>query len=112
MHLFAGTAGTLLASWLMARPAAADSRYIIRLLALVTALTTIPSILLLCIDSPSLTRALLWIFVPSVYFYIGPILGLLQNVVPPRMRHHLCAAAVRGECCESDRCPAAGRLAE
>ncbi len=91
MHLFAGTAATLLASWLMARPAAADSRYITRLLAAVTAATTIPSIALLCTHSEPATRALLWIFVPSVYFYIGPILGLLQNVVPPQMRATTCA---------------------
>jgi hypothetical protein len=26
-----------------------------------------------------------------VYFYIGPILGLLQNVVPPHMRATTCA---------------------
>ncbi|HVW70840.1 MAG TPA: MFS transporter [Steroidobacteraceae bacterium] len=91
MHLFAGTAATLFASWLMGLPAAADSRFITRLLAWVTAATTVPSIALLCTHSESATRALLWIFVPSVYFYIGPILGLLQNVVPPQMRATTCA---------------------
>src|SRR5207248_3106958 len=40
MHLIAGTAGTLLAAWLMARRAAADPRYVTRLLGWVTALTT------------------------------------------------------------------------
>jgi hypothetical protein len=34
---------------------------------------------------------LLWVFVPAVYFYIGPILGLLQNVVPAQMRASTCA---------------------
>jgi hypothetical protein len=29
--------------------------------------------------------------VPAVYFYIGPILGLLQNVVPAQMRATTCA---------------------
>jgi predicted MFS family arabinose efflux permease len=91
MHLLAGTAATLLASWLMGRPAAADSRYITRLLAWVTAATTLPSIVLLCTASEPTTRWLLWIFVPSVYFYIGPILGLLQNVVPAQMRATTCA---------------------
>ncbi|HWW78753.1 MAG TPA: MFS transporter [Steroidobacteraceae bacterium] len=86
MHLFAGTAATLLASWLVGRPAAADPRYITRLLAWVTALTTLPSVWMLWTDSFVVTRWLLWIFVPSVYFYIGPILGLLANVVPARMR--------------------------
>ncbi len=91
MHLLAGTAATLLASWLTGRPAAADPRYITRLLAGVTAATTVPSIVLLCTTSEVTTRWLLWIFVPSVYFYIGPILGLLQNVVPPQMRATTCA---------------------
>jgi predicted MFS family arabinose efflux permease len=86
MHLFAGTAATLLASWLVGRPAAADPRYITRLLTWVTALTTLPSVWMLWTDSFVVTRWLLWIFVPSVYFYIGPILVLLANVVPARMR--------------------------
>lgn len=86
MHLFAGTASTLLASWLVGRPAAADPRYITRLLTWVTALTTLPSVWMLWTDSFVVARWLLWIFVPSIYFYIGPILGLLANVVPARMR--------------------------
>ncbi len=91
MHLFAGTAAIVLASWLMSRPAAADSRYITRLLGWVTAVTTLPSIGLLWADSIVMTRWLLWVFVPSVYFYMGPILGLLQNVVPAHMRATTCA---------------------
>src|SRR5882757_2035798 len=91
MHLIAGTAGTLLASWLMSRPAAASPQHITRLLAWVTALTTIPSILLFVVHSESVTPILLWLFVPSVYFYIGPSLGLLQNAVPPAMRATTCA---------------------
>ncbi len=91
MHLLAGTGSTLLASWLMSRPAAADPRAVTRLLAWVTALTTVPSLLLFVVHSQQWTRLLLWIFVPSVYFYMGPILGLLQNAVPPRMRATTCA---------------------
>ncbi len=91
MHLLAGTAGTLLASVLMSQPAARDPRYITRLLAWVTALATLPSIALLCTDSIALAQAFLWFFVPAVYFFIGPILGLLQNVVPPQMRATTCA---------------------
>ncbi|HEX4585977.1 MAG TPA: MFS transporter [Burkholderiaceae bacterium] len=86
MHLIAGTAGTLLASWLMGRPAAADPRYVSRLLAWVAAVTTIPSIAVYWVTSEQAATVLLWIFVPAVYFYIGPILGLLQNVIPAQMR--------------------------
>jgi predicted MFS family arabinose efflux permease len=91
MHLIAGTAATLLAAWLMSRPAARDPRYVARLLACVTALTTVPSLLLYWVTSKGAATALLWVFVPSVYFYIGPVLGLLQNVVPPAMRATTCA---------------------
>ena len=91
MHLVAGSASTLLAGWLMSRPAAADPRNITRLLGWVTALTTLPSIVLYCVPSLRAATVLLWVFVPAVYFYIGPILGLLQNVVPANMRATACA---------------------
>lgn len=91
MHLIAGTAGTLFAAWLMSRPAARDPRYVARLLGWVTAVTTIPSVFLYWATSQSAATALLWVFVPSVYFYIGPILGLLQNVVPAPLRATTCA---------------------
>lgn len=91
MHLIAGTVGTLLAAWLMGQRAAEDPRYVARLLGYVTALTTIPSIVLYWVVPEKAAIVLLWIFVPAVYFYIGPILGLLQNVVPPHMRATTCA---------------------
>ena len=94
MHLLAGTAGTLMAAWLVGRRAAADPRYVTRLLAWVTALTTIPSILLYWVTSKLAATVLLWIFVPAVYFYIGPVLGLLQNVLPANMRATAIALAL------------------
>jgi MFS family permease len=45
MHLYAGTAGTLVAGWFMGRTAAADPRYVVRVLAVVVAVSTIPSFL-------------------------------------------------------------------
>jgi MFS family permease len=90
-HLVAGTAGTLLAAALMGLPAARDPRFIARLLAWVTAAATIPSLLLYWVSSDQAATLLVWIFVPAVYFYIGPILGLLQNVMPAGMRAGACA---------------------
>src|SRR2546430_4938199 len=75
----------------MARRAAADPRYVTRLLGWVTARTAVPSIFLYWVLSAKAATALLWIFVPSAYFYIGPILGLLQNVIPANMRATACA---------------------
>jgi predicted MFS family arabinose efflux permease len=91
MRLFAGTASTVLASWLMSRRAAMDPRHISRLLGTVVGLITIPSILAYWVTSKAAVTVLLWIFVPGVYFYIGPILGLLQNVLPANMRATGCA---------------------
>ncbi len=91
MHLIAGTASTCLAGVLVALPAARDPRFVARLLAVVVALTTVPSLLAYGVHSLSAATALLWLFVPGVYFYIGPILGLLQNVVPANMRATACA---------------------
>jgi len=92
--LIAGTAGTLMAAWFVSGRAASDPRYVARLLGGVTALATIPSIILYWVDSEWAAEMLLWIFVPAVYFYIGPILGLLQNVIPANMRATACAIAL------------------
>jgi hypothetical protein len=91
MHLWAGAGGTLLAAVLMGLRIARDPRYVTRLLAVVTALSTVPSLLAYWVNSTQAASLWLWIFVPSVYFYIGPILGLLQNVVPANMRATTCA---------------------
>jgi predicted MFS family arabinose efflux permease len=91
MHLIAGTAGTLLAALVMGLPRAGDPRYVARLLGGATAVATIPSIVLYWVRPQWAAIALLWIFVPAVYFYIGPILGLLQNVIPAHMRATVCA---------------------
>ena len=86
MHLVAGTAGTLLASAVMGLPAARDPRFVTRFLTWLTLLSTVPSFLAYEVASLRAATLLLWIFVPAVYFYIGPILGLLQNVMPANMR--------------------------
>lgn len=91
MHLVAGTAGTLLAGALMGLPAARDPRYVTRVLTWAALLTTVPSILAYAAGSERAATVMLWLFVPGVYFYIGPILGLLQNVMPPGMRATACA---------------------
>ena len=91
MHLIAGTAGTLLAGALMGLPAARDPRYVTRLLAAVAVLTTVPSFFAYEVASLRAATILLWLFVPGVYFYIGPLLGLLANVMPPAMRASSCA---------------------
>jgi len=86
MHLVAGTAGTLFAGAVMWLPAARDPRFVTRFLTWLTLLSTVPSFFAYEAGSLRAATLLLWIFVPAVYFYIGPILGLLQNVMPANMR--------------------------
>jgi len=76
---------------LVGRRVAADPRYVVRLTAVVVGASTVPSILVYWVSSLSTATWLLWLFVPGVYFYIGPVLGLLQNVVPANMRATACA---------------------
>jgi hypothetical protein len=35
-----------------------------------------------------------WLFIPAIYFYIGPTFGLLNNLSPCRMRNMLVAIAL------------------
>ena len=39
----------------------------------------------------AVAKAMLWIFVPAIYFYLGPGFGLLNNLAQCRMRAMFCA---------------------
>ena len=69
-------------------------RRIMYLMGGVIALATIPSIIIYWTHSLPLAKAMLWIFIPSIYFYIGPCFGLLLNLAEPRMRAVFCAATL------------------
>ncbi len=86
MHLVAGTLATIATGLLVSPRMAADPRRVVWLLGGVIALMTIPSILIYSTTSKPLAIAMLWIVVPAIYFFIGPTLGLLANVVPASMR--------------------------
>ncbi|MFM5886088.1 MAG: spinster family MFS transporter [Novosphingobium sp.] len=86
IHLIMGIGASLLTAWVVAKPAYADPRKIVRLLAVVTGLATIPSILAYYTHSLQVATVMWWIFIPAIYFYIGPAFALCQNLAPPRMR--------------------------
>ena len=93
MHLVAGTPGTLLAGWLVGRrAAAADPRYVVRLLALVIG-TDHASIDFGVLGAVAAGRegAAVGLRAGRAFGHIGPILGLLQNVIPAHMRATTCA---------------------
>jgi MFS family permease len=94
MHLYGGIAATVFTSWLIARPWFKDPRRIVWLMGWGIGIATIPSIIIYYSHSLALTRVMLWIFVPSIYFYIGPCFGVLNNLSPPPMRAIFCATTL------------------
>lgn len=86
IYMFGGIGASLVTAWLVARPAYADPRKIARLLAVVTALATIPSFLAYYTHDLTIATLMFWLFVPAIYFYIGPAFALCQNLSSPRMR--------------------------
>jgi MFS family permease len=94
MHLYGGIAATVFTSWLIARPWFKDPRRIVWLMGWGVGIATIPSIIIYYTHSLPLAKAMLWIFVPSIYFYIGPCFGVLNNLSPPPMRAIFCASTL------------------
>ena len=94
IHLVMGIGASLLTAWLLAQPSYTDPRKIVFLLGGVTALATIPSILAIYTHSLPVATFALWLFVPAIYFYIGPAFALGQNLAPPKMRAMFSAIAL------------------
>jgi MFS family permease len=94
VHLWGGTLATLATGWLMARPAMADSRRIVWLLGGGTAVATIASGVIFYTHDLALAKAMFWIYIPAIYFYIGPCFGLLNNLAQCRMRAMFCATTL------------------
>jgi hypothetical protein len=80
IYLFGGIAASLVTAWVVARPSYADPRRIARLLAVVTAIATIPSFLAYYTHDLSMAHLMWWLFIPAIYFYIGPAFALCQNL--------------------------------
>ena len=86
IYLFGGIAASLVTAWVVARPSYADPRRIARLLAVVTAIATIPSFLAYYTHDLGMAHLMWWLFIPAIYFYTGPAFALCQNLAPPKMR--------------------------
>lgn len=86
IHLIGGIGASLLTAWFFARPAFTDPRKIMRVLGVVTALATVPSFLAYYTHSLETAKWMWWLFIPAIYFYIGPAFALAQNFAPSNMR--------------------------
>ena len=91
MHLWGGSLATLLTAWLVAQRSMIDPRCVVWLMGAVIGIATVVSYFIYTSRSLDTIEALLWIFIPSIYFYIGPCFGLLNNLAEPRMRAMFCA---------------------
>jgi len=86
IYLIGGIMGSLVTAYVVARPSFTDPRKIAQLLAVVTALGTIPSFLAYYTYDLGLAKIMWWLFIPTIYFYIGPAMALCQNLAAPKMR--------------------------
>ncbi len=94
IHLVMGIAASLLTAWLLSRPSFVDPRRIVWLLGGVTAVATVPSIIAYYTHSLPVATLMWWLFIPAIYFYIGPAFALGQNLAPPKMRAMFSAVAL------------------
>ena len=86
IHLVGGILATAGTAWILSRPRMADPRRVVWLLAVGVGFATIPSFIAYWTHSLWLAKCMFWLFIPAIYFYIGPAMGLMQNLAPPRMR--------------------------
>ena len=94
IDLVGGIGASLVTAYVVARPAYTDPRKIARLLAVVTAVATIPSFLAYWTHDLGFAKLMWWLFIPAIYFYIGPAFALCQNLAAPKMRAMAVAIAL------------------
>ena len=94
MHLVGGSIATVFTAWLVARPSMADPRRVVWLMGAVIGVASVVSYFIYTSESLDTIELLFWIFIPSIYFYIGPCFGLLNNLAEPRMRAIFCASTL------------------
>jgi len=94
IHLVGGSLATVATAWLLSRPFMADPRRVVWLLAAGIGFATIPSMIAYWTHSLWACKLMFWLFIPAIYFYIGPTFGLLNNLSPCRMRNMLVAVAL------------------
>jgi hypothetical protein len=86
IHLIGGVLASVGTAWLFARPSMLDPRRVCWVLAAGVGLATIPSFIAYWTHSLVLARTMFWLFIPAIYFYIGPCMALVQNTAACHMR--------------------------
>ena len=94
IHLIGGSLATAGTAWLLSRPFMASPQRVVWLLAGGVALTTIPSMIAYYTHTLWVCKLMFCIFIPAIYFYIGPCFGLLNNLSPCHMRNMFIAISL------------------
>jgi MFS family permease len=94
IHLWGGSIATVATAWVLSRPYMANPRRVVWLLAGGIGLATIPSVIAYATHSLWLCQAMFCLFIPAIYFYIGPCFGLLNNLSPCHMRNMFIAISL------------------
>jgi predicted MFS family arabinose efflux permease len=86
IHLIGGIAATAGTAWLLSRPYMTAPRRVLWLLGAGVGIATVPSFIAYWTHTLWLSKLMLWLYVPAIYFFIGPCMGLLQNLAPAHLR--------------------------
>ena len=86
IHLVGGIVATAGAAWFMGRPSLHDPRRILYALAWIIGLSTIPSFIAYWTNSLAVAKLMFWLYIPAIYFFIGPCMALVLNLAPSNMR--------------------------
>jgi MFS family permease len=94
VHLVGGSIATVGTACLLSRPWMVDPRRVVWVLASAIALATVPSIIAYATHSLAVAQLMFWLYIPFIYFYIGPLFGLLNNLSPCHMRNMFIAISL------------------
>ena len=94
VHLIGGVLATVAAAWLMGRPSMVDPRRVLWTVGGVIAFATVPSIIAYWTHTLWLAKLMIWLFIPAIYFFIGPCMALVLNLAPSNMRSFFTAWSV------------------
>lgn len=95
IHLVGGSLAMVASTWLLSRPwLSSDPRRIVRLLGGYIMLATVATAFIYSTHDLELAKVLFWVFIPSLYIYIGSSFGMLNNLAQPKMRAIYCATTL------------------
>lgn len=94
VHLVGGILATAGAAWLMGRPSMVDPRRVLWTVGGVIGFATVPSFVGYWTHTLWLAKLMFWLYIPAIYFFIGPCMALVLNLAPSNMRSFFTAWSV------------------